>query len=34
MVGVAAVLLLHHDSSMETISGAHDIEDGEPNMAR
>jgi len=34
LVGVAAVLLLHHDSSMETISGAHDIEDGEPNMAR
>ncbi|SPB13701.1 membrane protein [Caballeronia novacaledonica] len=34
MVGVAAVLLLHHDSALETISGAHDIEDGEPNMAR
>ncbi|EKS69886.1 MULTISPECIES: MFS transporter [Caballeronia] len=34
MVGVAAVLLLHHDQALETISGAHDVEDGEPNMAR
>ena len=33
MVGVAAVLLLHHDPALETISGAHDIEEGEPNMA-
>jgi D-galactonate transporter len=33
MVGVAAVLLLHHDAALETISGEHDIEDGEPNMA-
>ncbi|WP_250516783.1 MFS transporter [Caballeronia sp. INDeC2] len=33
MVGVAAVLLLHHDAALETISGAHDIDDGEPNMA-
>ena len=32
--GVAAVLLLHHDSALETIPGAHDIDgDGEPNMA-
>ncbi|MFM0523202.1 MULTISPECIES: MFS transporter [Caballeronia] len=34
MVGVAAVLLLHHDSSMETISGAHDVEDAQPQAAR
>jgi len=30
MVGVAAVLLLHHDSALETISGTRDMEDGEP----
>jgi MFS transporter, ACS family, tartrate transporter len=33
MVGVAAVLLLHHDPALETIS-PHDIDEGEPNMAR
>ena len=33
MVGVAAVLLLHHDTSLETIPGAHDIDDGEAEMA-
>ncbi|BBU33216.1 MFS transporter (plasmid) [Burkholderia sp. THE68] len=33
MVGVAAVLLLHHDASMETISGAHDGDSGEVEMA-
>ncbi|SAK85311.1 membrane protein [Caballeronia pedi] len=33
MVGVAAVLLLHHDSSMETIAGTHDADGGEVEMA-
>jgi MFS transporter, ACS family, tartrate transporter len=34
LVGVAAVLLLHHDKALETISGAHDTEDVEPQPAR
>jgi MFS transporter, ACS family, tartrate transporter len=34
MVGVAAVLLLHHDSALETISGAHDLDDAQPQAAR
>jgi hypothetical protein len=34
MVGVAAVLLLHHDSALETISEAHDSNDAEPKLAR
>jgi MFS transporter, ACS family, tartrate transporter len=34
MVGVAAVLLLHHDQALETIQGAHDIDDAEPQVAR
>jgi MFS transporter, ACS family, tartrate transporter len=33
MVGVAAVLLLHHDKALETI-GAHDLDDVEPQVAR
>jgi MFS transporter, ACS family, tartrate transporter len=34
MVGVAAVLLLHHDSALESISGARDVNDAEPKLAR
>jgi MFS transporter, ACS family, tartrate transporter len=34
MVGVAAVLLLHHDSALETIASAQDLDDAQPQAAR